>query len=94
MKRDTFGDQQVVEKVQASYTAIKLDGRKHADIAKQLRVKLYPTTVIVHPSGTVVEIITGYLGPQEFLKRLASAEQKLDYHSKLLALRSSRSTKQ
>lgn len=88
MKSDTFADRDVVAKVRQKFTAVKVDGRKHQKVAQKLKVKLYPTTAIVHPSGAVVEVISGYIGPKDFLNRLAAAEQKLSYQTKLLAARS------
>lgn len=85
MKSDTFSHHDVVAKVAKKFTAVKVDGRKHAAVSQRLKVKVYPTTAIVHPSGAVVDMIPGYLGPQDFLRRLADAEVKLDYQTKLLA---------
>lgn len=85
MKSETFSDSKVVGKVRSRFTAVKVDGRKHAAVSQRLKVKLYPTTAILHPSGAVVDVIPGYLGPHDFLQRLADAEKKLAYQTKLLA---------
>ena len=85
MKSETFSHHDVVVEVAKKFTAVKVDGRKHAAVAKRLQVKIYPTTAIVHPSGAVVDVIPGYLGPETFLRRLADAEVKLEYQTKLLA---------
>lgn len=85
MKNETFSHHDVSAKIQKKYAAVKVDARKHAQLARQLKIKLYPTTAIVHPNGTVVSVIPGYFGPRDFLKKLSSADQKLDYQTQLLA---------
>ena len=85
MKKSTLAQQDVVQRIEKNFVAVKLDGRKHAEIAKRLKVRYYPTTAIVHPSGAVVDIIPGYVQPKAFLHRLANAQKKLDYQTKLLA---------
>lgn len=85
MNDGTLSHRDVVRRVGKNFWAIKLDGRKHAELVKRLQVQYYPTTAIVHPSGTVVDVIPGYVTPQDFLNRLVHAQRKLDYQSKLLA---------
>ena len=82
MKQETFNQQWIIEEIGRKYLPVLINGREHKVIADRLRVRMFPTIAIVHPTGKVVEIVRGYRNPAEFLKHMAVAKAKLDIHSK------------
>lgn len=85
MKSSTFADRNVVQRVQENFLPIELDGRKHPAVAKNLRIRIYPSTAIIHPSGTVVDIIPGFVTPEDFLNRLGAAQKQINHHTARIA---------
>lgn len=85
MKAGTLTNPQVVQRVKKQFVPVRLDVGKHAATAKALKIKLYPSTVVVHPNGVVVDVIPGYVSTKDFLSRLDVAKTKLQYQDKLLA---------
>jgi len=76
MEHDTFASQKVVWGIQQSCVPVAVAAEKNEALVKKLRVNLYPTTVIISPSRGVVDYIVGYVGPDEFSRRLAAATER------------------
>ena len=93
MKAETFAQEWIVEEVGRKYLPVQLDGRQHKELVKRLQVRVYPTTVIVHSSGNVVEVLHGYRSPAAFIRHMAVAKVKLDNQNKLLAAKTTRELK-
>lgn len=77
MKAETFKDQDVAKEVQLRYIAVQVDAKQYPKLAKQLKLRFYPTTAIVQPSGKVVEVVHGYKAAEPFTKHLVAAKRKL-----------------
>ena len=92
MQKETFTNEKVIGAVNKTFTALEMDAKKHGNIAKSLKVKVYPTTCVIHPSGRVVDIMPGFQGPAGFLKRLTVAKEKLNTETKLLAAKKTSNT--
>jgi len=92
MHEETFTDKAVIGAVAEHFTAFEMDAKKHAAIAKSLKVKVYPTTAVIHPSGRVVDMMPGFQGPAGFLKRIQVAKEKLATETKLLAAKKKATT--
>ena len=76
MEHDTFASQKVVWGIQRSCVPVAVAAEKNEALVKKLRVNLYPTTVIISPTSGVVDYIVGYVGPDEFSRRLAAATER------------------
>lgn len=87
MKETTFTQKWIVQQINEKFTPVMINGREEKEVADKLRIRYFPATAIVHPSGKVVEIAHGYKSPNEFLKYLAVARAKLDLEQKALAAR-------
>ena len=64
------------------YVALKLDATRAPEIAKALKVQLYPTTVIAAPDGKIHAFIEGYIEADrlsEQLKRASTAVATADW---------------
>ena len=93
MHKETFTDKKVIGAVNETFTALEMDAKKHSGIARSLKVKVFPTTAVIHPSGRVVDLMPGFQGPAGFLKRLQVAQEKLTTETKLLAAKKKATTK-
>src|SRR6266545_57747 len=64
------------------FIPLKLDATRAPDLAKALKVQLYPTTVLAGPDGKIYAFIEGYLEADrlgEQLKRTATAVATADW---------------
>lgn len=77
MKAETFNQKRIADQVNEQYVPVQINGPKHSKITKQLNLRVYPTTAIVHPNGKVLEVLHGFQPAAKFVKRMAVAKAKL-----------------
>ena len=65
MERDTWADAGVGRLVTDRFVPLKLDAVRHRAEVAALRVRAYPTTVLISTQGNVVAGRAGYLDPTE-----------------------------
>lgn len=73
MERTTFADQAVAADIEAGFIAANVAAGSHVPLVRKLRVRTFPTTVIISPTAGVVAYIRGYVGPEQFRTTLAAA---------------------
>ncbi|MCH2124054.1 MAG: thioredoxin fold domain-containing protein [Pirellulaceae bacterium] len=76
MKRDTLIHPDIVENVTNSFVAVQVNRKDALALVRKTRVRKFPTTLIIEPQGKVLDSITGYRKPAEFLTRLETASRK------------------
>ncbi len=77
----TWKDPQVVEWIEETCVALKLDAERETGLAVRYKVTGYPTIVFVDSSGTEIDRLVGYHDPSEFLRASRSvleSKGKLD----------------
>lgn len=75
-------DAGVANLLATNFIPLKLDATRAPDLAKALKVQLYPTTVLAGPDGKIYAFIEGYLEADrlgEQLKRTATAVATADW---------------
>jgi thioredoxin-related protein len=75
-------DPAVTNLLAGSYIPLKLDAGRTPELAKALKVQLYPTTVLAGPDGKIHAFIEGYIETDRFadqLKRTATAVATADW---------------
>lgn len=68
--------------LESGFVPLKLDATKSPDLAKALKVQLYPTTVLAAPDGKIHAFIEGYIETDrlaEQMKRTATAVSTTDW---------------
>jgi protein disulfide-isomerase len=78
MEHDTFSNQKVAQDLQHRFVTVNVLAEKNPALVKKFRVHSYPTTVIISPKSGVVDYMVGYVGPEEFSRRLDSATRRND----------------
>ena len=78
MKSETFRDSAVAKDVTQNYVAVIVDGRQYPRVAKQLKLRIYPATAIVHPDGQVVELVHGYKPAPVFREAPSGGEDEAE----------------
>jgi thioredoxin-related protein len=80
MVHDTLSDKGVAADIQRKFVPVSVAAEDNRRLVRQLRVKAYPTTVIISPKSVVLDYIPGYVGPDELKVRLATAARKVPDH--------------
>ncbi len=70
MKKTTLQDRHVVNDLQSQFVSVALNIKDAPDLVEQLKVKSFPTTVIIQTNGDVIESISGYQTPSQLRQRL------------------------
>ncbi len=70
MKKTTLRDRQVVRDLHRQFVSVALNVKDAPDLVKRLKVKAFPTTVIIETNGDVVESISGFQTVKQLRERL------------------------
>jgi hypothetical protein len=70
MLGETYQYANVKQFVTASFETVLVDQFEQPELAALLKVRWYPTTLVVAPNNKVVDIIEGYVDPATFARRL------------------------
>jgi thioredoxin-related protein len=73
MVRSTYSDRRLVDEINRDFVLASIDSNRHPKIAKKLKVRLFPTTVIVGVDGEVIDSMPGYAGPDQLRSWLKSS---------------------
>ena len=76
MKQRTFRDKRVVDDVNKSFVPAKINGQDFRKLTQYLKIRIYPSTVIIGPDRRIVEQIPGYIAADKMRTRLALARVK------------------
>jgi protein disulfide-isomerase len=76
MKRDTWCDQSVRERLATDFVAIRLTPQINAQVLRRIKVSSYPTTLIGIPQGKIVDHRTGYQPPESMRQLLTSLRSR------------------
>jgi protein disulfide-isomerase len=72
MKRDTWCDQAIRERLASGFVAIRLTPRNNSKVLKRIKISSYPTTLIGVPQGKIVDHRVGYQPPASMHQLLSS----------------------
>lgn len=76
MKQQTFRDKQIVANVNKSFVPAKINGPDFRKLTQYLKIRIYPSTIIIGPDRRIVEQIPGYITAEKMRTRLALARIK------------------
>ena len=70
MVRETYQDPAVIQALNERFIPVRLEGRSHMDLVRQLNVPGAPTTIIFSPEGQELHRFSGFMPPAEYLVQL------------------------
>ena len=73
----TYSDREVARDIAGGFVPALVNASEQEDLAKRFGVRVYPTTFVVGPDNRIVDRIEGYLEPEAFRLRLATATKRL-----------------
>ncbi|MCK4993821.1 MAG: thioredoxin family protein [Candidatus Omnitrophica bacterium] len=71
MDSDVYANMQVAEKAK-QFICVKIDTQEQPDVAENYKVRGLPTTAFLTSKAEKIDIIPGYLPPEDFLKKMQS----------------------
>ena len=77
MVHDTLTDKSVAARIQEGFVPVNVVAKDNRMLVRKLRVKSYPTTVIISPRSVILDYIPGYVSADELKMRLAAAVSRL-----------------
>jgi protein disulfide-isomerase len=77
MVHDTLSDKSVAARIQGEFVPVNVAAEDNRLLVRKLRVKSYPTTVIISPRSVVLDYISGYVSADELKLRLTTAVDRL-----------------
>jgi thiol:disulfide interchange protein len=70
LDQETHKDPAVAAALNTRFIPVRLEGRGHMDLVRQLKVPGAPTTLIFSPAGQELHRFAGFKPPQEYLEEL------------------------
>lgn len=67
MERETWSDPRVVDAVKSEYIPFRITPETHPELIERLRVRGFPTTVIIAPGGHTFPPLQGYVSNDRLL---------------------------
>jgi thiol:disulfide interchange protein DsbD len=69
MDKNTYQNPQVQQKL-SNYVLLKVNGDENPDFMKKYQIYGYPTVLILDSSGNLVNTISGYQSPEDFINMI------------------------
>jgi len=70
LARETHTDAKVAAALNERFIPVRMEGRSHMDLVRQLNVPGAPTTIIFSPEGQELHRFSGFMPPAEYLVQL------------------------
>lgn len=77
LKKEAFAEDNVANDINEQFIPVRVDGKAQKEVADRFHVKLFPTIAIIHNSGEVIKIWSGYKSLADFNAHLTIAKSRL-----------------
>ncbi len=74
MLRTTYQDPSVADEIADRYVPTVVNGSRQQALATQFGVRIYPTTFLIAADNRVIDKIEGFVAPEDFRRRIATAK--------------------
>ncbi len=88
MERESLKNQSIIRKLSADFVPARLKLDPESQLARELKVTMFPTTVIIAPDGKIVDYVRGYMSGDKLTACISKALK-----SEKLALNSGKKTR-
>ena len=82
MKQTTLRDKDVQSDLQSGFIPVALNVKDEPELAKKLRLRLFPALVVIQPDGNVLESIGGYQTPKQLREKLSATIRQASREAK------------
>lgn len=70
MEKETYSHPEISRALAATAESVSVKKEHNLELIKRLKIRAYPTTVIVSPVGKEITRVEGFLDPQKFVVRM------------------------
>jgi len=77
LDKDTYANGEVEEALK-QFVCVKINAEKQKDLTQKFKVRGFPSTVFLEPNGEFIEVVPGYMPPENFLEMLDRILQKIE----------------
>ena len=77
MKRETYRESSVIANIRKNFIPVRVDGKKHPQLLRDIKLKLYPTTVFVAPNSEILAQVTGYVKADKLETQINKAKKRM-----------------
>ena len=77
MSKDTYSDEDIQRELESQFVLASINLEEHPEFVKRLRIRSFPTTVIMSTDNKVLDCMQGYVGPEKLRTRLQAATAKV-----------------
>ncbi len=70
MEKETYSNPQIAAALAANCETVSVMMEDNPELIKRLRVRAYPTTIVVAPNGKELVRVQGFLEPRKFAERM------------------------
>ena len=88
MERESLKDKTVIKKLRTNFVPARLKLDPESQLARDLKVTMFPTTVIIAPDGKIVDYVRGYMSDEKLTNCISKALK-----SEKLALKADKKTR-
>jgi len=74
MKQTTLRDKDLQRELQAEFIPVMFNVKDQPELVKSLRLRLFPTLVVIQPNGKVRESISGYQTARQLREKLTDTK--------------------
>jgi protein disulfide-isomerase len=78
MQSQAFRDGDIIREVRRGFVPARLKLDPKSELAQQLRITIYPTTLIIDTDGTILDYARGYLTTEDLRHRMSQAVLSVD----------------
>lgn len=75
MERESWSHPAIANKIANGFVPLRLDAKQHAVQVRALKVRAYPTTLVLSPEGQIATGSAGFLSPIKLAKLLAAGPE-------------------
>ena len=77
MSQQTYADAGVQSELQNQFVVASISVEEHRRLVEHLKIRSFPTTIIMGADRQILDCMSGYVGPQKMRTRLEAATAKL-----------------
>ena len=77
MNKETYSDEDIQRELESRFVLACIKLEEHTEFVQRLRIRSFPTTVIMSTDNKVLDCMQGYVGPEKLRTRLQAATAKV-----------------
>lgn len=83
LKNEAFAQDTIANDINERFIPVRVDGKAQKEVSDRFNVKFFPTIAVIHKSGEVIEIWSGYKSLADFNAHLTIAKSRLAERTEL-----------